>query len=122
MTARATDVVAFTGFVPELTPYYDRARLAVAPLRFGAGVKGKVLDSMANGLPVIASPIAAEGIGATDGIHMAIGESDREFVDKLLELYRNELSWTTVRDNARQLIRENFSWEQARVVVQSLTS
>lgn len=112
--------VRFTGFVPDLVPFYDQARLFVAPLRFGAGVKGKVLDSMAHGLPVVATRIAAEGIGATDSVHMAIGKTDTDFVQKLASLYTDENTWVRMQNNGRLLVSENFSWEQARGVVQYL--
>src|SRR5690606_14131828 len=52
------DGVEFHGFVPDIDPYMDGCRLCVAPLRYGAGVKGKVNLSMAHGQPVIATPIA----------------------------------------------------------------
>ncbi len=112
--------VLFTGFVPDLTPFYNRARLFVAPLRFGAGIKGKVLDSMANGLPVIATPIAAEGIGASDLVHIAIGKTDGDFLHKLATAYTDENVWLRMQKNGKSLIKKNFSWEQARRVVQYL--
>ena len=112
--------VLFTGFVPDLTPFYNRARLFVAPLRFGAGIKGKVLDSMANGLPVIATPIAAEGIGASDLVHIAIGKTDGDFLHKLTTAYTDENVWLRMQKNGKSLIKKNFSWEQARRVVQYL--
>lgn len=112
--------VRFTGFVPDLVPFYDQARLFVAPLRFGAGVKGKVLDSMAHGLPVVATRIAAEGIGATDSVHMAIGKTNTDFVQKLASLYTDKNTWVCMQNNGRSLVTENFSWEQARIVVQYL--
>ncbi|NOY22195.1 MAG: glycosyltransferase [Acidobacteria bacterium] len=112
--------VCFTDFVPDLLSFYDKARLFVAPLRFGAGVKGKVLDSMAHGLPVAGTPIAAEGLGVTDSIHMTIGKTDTDFVQKLVAAYTDENLWTRMHNNGRSLVTENFSWEQARGIVQYL--
>src|SRR5690606_33511941 len=55
------------GYVPDITPYMDGCRLALAPLRYGAGVKGKVNLSMAHGQPVVATGCAAEGMHLVDG-------------------------------------------------------
>ncbi|MBP7366890.1 MAG: glycosyltransferase, partial [Pseudoxanthomonas sp.] len=60
------------GHVPDIGPYMDGARLAVAPLRFGAGVKGKVNLSMAHGQPVVATPCAVEGMHLRDGVDVAV--------------------------------------------------
>lgn len=120
LVTRYQESVQFTGFLDNLTPSYDRARLSVAPLRFGAGVKGKVLDSMAHGLPVVGTPIAAEGLNARDGVHMVIAGNDGEFAEKLVRLYRDPQLWVSIRNHARELVRQDFSWERAREIVQSL--
>ena len=67
-----------TGQVGRLDEVFDRVRLTVAPLRFGAGIKGKVLDSFASGLPCVMSPIAAEGIPLGDVLGLAVaGDADQ---------------------------------------------
>lgn len=122
VVSRAPAGVSFRGFVPELIPLYDTARISVAPLRFGAGVKGKVLESMAHGLPVAGTPIAAEGLNAVDGIHMAIAEDDGTLAEKIAHLYQDSQHWLTIRNNGRELVKQDFSWERARQIVQSLVA
>jgi len=62
----ANDRILVTGYVPELKPYFDRARVFVVPLRYGAGIKGKLVESLAHGVPSIATSIAVEGMGIVD--------------------------------------------------------
>src|SRR5690606_8298278 len=64
--------IMFHGFVPDIAPFMDNCRLAVAPLRFGAGVKGKVNMSMSYGQPVVATPIAIEGMHAEPGVDVLV--------------------------------------------------
>ena len=73
----ASDRIIVTGHVADLGEYFDGARVLVAPLRFGAGVKGKVIQSMAYGLPTVMSSIAAEGIMLTSGEQAFIAELAR---------------------------------------------
>ena len=120
ITELALPGLRIAGHVPDLAPYYDRARLSLAPLRFGAGVKGKVLDSMANGLPVVGTPVAAEGTGVRHNVHMVIAEPGESHVSAILELHRDANRWDQIRDAGLTLVRENFSVEAARRVVQSL--
>jgi glycosyltransferase involved in cell wall biosynthesis len=60
--------VAFSGAVPDLRPWLEQAAVYAAPMMSGTGLKNKVLEAMAAGLPVVASPLALAGIGAGDGV------------------------------------------------------
>ena len=79
--------VVVTGYVPDLRPYFDCARVAVAPLRYGAGIKGKVVQSFCFGVPSVVTPIAAEGIGLTSGQEALIAQSAVEIANCVAELY-----------------------------------
>jgi glycosyltransferase involved in cell wall biosynthesis len=76
-----------TGPVGHLDEVFDRIRLTVAPLRFGAGIKGKVLDSFASGLPCVMTPIAAEGIPLGDVLRSAVASDPREMADLICDLH-----------------------------------
>lgn len=112
--------VTVAGHVAEIAPYYDQARLMVAPLRFGAGIKGKVLDAMAHGLPVVGNEIAAEGIPCKDMVHMAIADLDKGFAESVQSVYADPVTWNRLQLSGRQLVQEHFSMDAARAVVQSL--
>ncbi|MBB6184069.1 glycosyltransferase [Oleiagrimonas soli] len=105
--------VTLHGRVDDLAPFMDGCRVSVAPLRFGAGVKGKVNMAMSYGLPVVATPIAAEGMQLTDGLDVRIGEDAQAFADALLDLYDDEAQWLRLSDGGLDNVRRHFSPEAA---------
>ncbi|MFT3667431.1 MAG: glycosyltransferase [Pseudoxanthomonas sp.] len=105
------------GHVPELAPYMDGARVAVAPLRFGAGVKGKVNLSMAHGQPVVATSCAVEGMHLTDGHDVRVADTASAFADAVIDTYQDAALWERLSANGRENIRQHFSLDAAREVV-----
>ncbi len=114
LQARAAERLIITGHVPDLTPYLHRCKLSIAPLRYGAGVKGKVVLSMSHGVPVVGSAVAAEGIPITPGRDMLIGDDPPSFVDEVDRLYHDEALWGDVSDAGLRLVRQHFSFDAAR--------
>jgi len=88
------------GFVEKLTPILNEARILVAPLRYGAGIKGKVASAMIAGLPVVASPIAAEGMGVQPTHDLMIAEGPEKIAEAIAYLYTSEGAWNNIRANA----------------------
>lgn len=89
----ASEDVVVEGFIEDLTPFLDSMRVAVAPLRYGAGVKGKVGTALAAGLPLVATPIAAEGMEILDGDQALIANSPESFANLVAELYHDADLW-----------------------------
>jgi glycosyltransferase involved in cell wall biosynthesis len=85
------DGMIFKGFVQDLEPFLDGCRIALAPLRYGAGVKGKVNMSMAYGQPVVASPAAGEGLAAQHGREILIADTPEAFAAEVIRLYLETL-------------------------------
>ncbi len=96
------DGVVVHGFVKDVTPIFRMCRLSVAPLRYGAGIKGKIATSMANGVPVIASKVAAEGMEIEPGKHLLVADSPQEFADLFLHAYQSRDLWTRLSENGRK--------------------
>lgn len=96
----ADDDIEVIGFVEELGSYLANIRLSVAPLRYGAGIKGKVGNAMAIGLPVIASQIAVEGMALDDGKHLMVANTPEDFAKAIVKLYSNEELWNRIRTEA----------------------
>ena len=110
--------VVIHGHVVDLAPYMDGARIAVAPLRFGAGVKGKVNLSMAHGQPVVATTCAIEGMHLTGGHDVLVADDAMGFADAVLTLYRDEALWERLAAHGRANIERYFSMEAAHGTVQ----
>ncbi len=100
--------IEVVGFVPELDPILNSSRLGVAPLLYGAGIKGKVAVLMGAGVPNVCTTIAAEGMGIVDGVHALVADDPRGFADAVVSLYTDEKLWTRVSANGRALVQERF--------------
>ncbi|HJR73512.1 MAG TPA: glycosyltransferase [Luteimonas sp.] len=105
------------GHVPDIDPYMDGARIGLAPLRYGAGVKGKVNLSMAHGQPVVATPCAVEGMHLRDGHDVLVAESAEDFAAAVLRLYEDEALWETLSRNGLDNVARHFSPDAARETV-----
>jgi GT2 family glycosyltransferase/glycosyltransferase involved in cell wall biosynthesis len=105
------------GHVADIDPYMDGCRIAVASLRYGAGVKGKVNLSMAHGQPVVATGCAVEGMHLHDGTDVLVGDSAEAFADAVVRLYRDEALWSTLSRNGLDSVAAHFSLDAARDTV-----
>ena len=111
--ALAGDNIVITGFVEDLEPWFNSARLFVAPLRYGAGLKGKIVTSMYYGLPVVTTTVGNEGLDLTDGEQAMVANDPVEFADKVIRLYTDEILWQSMSHSGVQLVRERFSGKAA---------
>ena len=94
-------------------PIFDRARVSVAPLRFGAGVKGKVNQSMAFGVPTVVTSIAAEGMYLSHGENAMIADDPASFAEDVVRLLTSPELWRKVSQNGLKNLIEHFSVEAA---------
>ena len=105
------------GYVPDIKPYMDGCRLALAPLRYGAGVKGKVNLSMAHGQPVIATGCAAEGMHLVDGRDVLVADGAEAFANAVVRAYGDRALWERLASGGLENISRHFSADTARGVV-----
>jgi GT2 family glycosyltransferase/glycosyltransferase involved in cell wall biosynthesis len=105
------------GHVADITPYMDGARVAVAPLRYGAGVKGKVNLSMAHGQPVVATACAVEGMHLHAGEDVLVADEPQAFADAVLRAYADAALWQRLSSNGLLNVERHFSLEAGRAVV-----
>lgn len=115
----STHRINVTGYIPDLLTYYERSRLTVAPLRFGAGVKGKVGQSLAHGVPCVATSIAAEGMRLIDGCSILIADDAGEFARSILTLHNDKNLWTKLSSEGLATMKKNFSAEVASQAIQT---
>jgi glycosyltransferase involved in cell wall biosynthesis len=112
--------VQIHGYVPDITPYMDGARVAVAPLRFGAGVKGKVNLSMAHGQPVVATTCAAEGMHLLDGRDVLVADSAEAFAAAVVRAYSERALWEQLSRGGLDNIARHFSLQSAQPTVRAV--
>jgi glycosyltransferase involved in cell wall biosynthesis len=108
LTALASDSIDVTGRVPDVRRYLERATVFVSPLRLGAGIKNKVLEALAMGCPVVATPLSVDGIDVRDGHEALITEDEPATIIRLLNDDNLQRNLSTA---GRVLIEERYSWQ-----------
>ncbi|MDQ7803981.1 glycosyltransferase [Amycolatopsis sp. A133] len=108
------DGVVVRGWVPDLGSAYREARVVVAPLRFGAGVKGKLGESLGYGVPVVATPLAVEGMHLTHGRDVLVGGSAQELADEIVTLLEDDKLWQRLSEEGKTLVDRLFGADVAR--------
>ncbi|MGQ9659037.1 MAG: glycosyltransferase [Thermochromatium sp.] len=101
--------IEVVGQVAEVEPYFAQARVFVAPLRHGAGMKGKIGQSLSQGLPVVTTEIGAEGMGLTHEREVLIAEGAEAFAAAIVRLYRDEALWSQLSAAGLALMRARYS-------------
>ena len=101
--------VEVTGHVPEVQPYLARATAFVCPLRIGAGLKNKLLEALAAGIPVIATPLAAAGIDVVDG-ESALLREPSDFAAGVTQLLQDTPLREKLSRQGRRLIERRYTW------------
>lgn len=118
--ALQSDRIEIMGFVENLEPILARCRISVAPLRFGAGVKGKIATSLSYGLPCVASPLAIEGSGLTPEQDILLAEDDEQFARQVIRLHEDKALWDRLSKNGVAFVAENYSADAVRPKLQDL--
>lgn len=111
--ALAAEDLVITGHVPDVAPYFTTCRVSISPLRYGAGVKGKVNLAMSYGLPVVATTPSIEGMALTPGVDVLIGDNPEEFADAVARCYNDEPLWHRLAEGGRENVRTHFSRDVA---------
>lgn len=104
----AGDGVLVHGWVADLAPVYRGAQVVVAPLRFGAGVKGKVGESLCHGVPVVATALAAEGMHLEPGRDVLLGETSEELAEQIVQLLGDEKLWLRLSAAGKEAVNSQF--------------
>ncbi len=107
------------GWVEDLGPLFDSVRLSIAPLRFGAGMKGKVGDSLIRGVPVVTTPIGVEGFGET-AASVLVADDAAGIATHILALHDDEQRWQSLADAGHQAVTRDLGFEAARDSVDNL--
>ena len=105
----AAALVEVPGFVADLAPYHERARMSVSPLRYGAGVKGKVVAALWEGLPVVSTPVGVDGLGLRDGVDCMVADTAPALAACIVELWRNPARCAELAQAGKAVIATRFT-------------
>lgn len=105
--------ISVTGYVPDVRPHVQDAAVAIAPLSIARGTQNKVLECMAMGLPVVASPQVAKGVQALPGRHLLVGATPDEFAAHIIALLENARMRATIAEAGRRQVLSAHSWPES---------
>lgn len=108
------------GYVKDLSAYFKNIRVFVAPLRYGAGVNGKIVTSMLHGVPVVTTNIGNEGLRMVDAQDCMIADNPDEFSIKVVKLYEDQELWEQLSLNSLKFIKRHFSKSAAKATIETL--
>lgn len=112
--------VSVVGYVPDTQPFLDRASVAIAPLRYGAGMKGKVTEAMAAGVPVVTTSAGIQGLGVVHGEHLLVSDDGAGFATSVTELFANPEEAHRIGTAGQEHIREICSTARVEHTLETL--
>lgn len=105
--------VVVHGYVEDMTPLLEGCLIGIAPLRYGAGVKGKINQYMAHGMPVVATTCATEGMRLQDGLDVLEADTAPAYADAIIRLHDDPALWQRLSAGGRLNVDRHFSFESA---------
>lgn len=112
--------VTVTGLVRELGAMLDGIRVAVAPLRYGAGIKGKIATALAAGLPTVTTSLGSEGMHLTEGQDIRIADDPEAFAEAAIDLYTSEEQWTRLSKTGIAFAHRMYGFEGAATLISDI--
>ena len=122
LAALACDGVDIKGFVENTEPLLMTARVSIAPLRFGAGIKGKINEAMKFGIPVVATRCAVEGMHLVPDADVLVGDDPRAFAEAIVRAYNDAALWEKLSQGGLQNVHRHFSVDAALPAVRRVFS
>ncbi|NLI82629.1 MAG: glycosyltransferase [Deltaproteobacteria bacterium] len=116
------DHIIVTGYVPDLGPLLDRMRLSVAPIRYGAGIKGKIGTALSYGVPTVATRVAVEGMGLLEGEEILVADDPETFAERVVELYTRSELWASLSKKGLDFVRRHYSFHRIREILKEAFS
>lgn len=114
---RGAPGVQLTGWVPDIDPFVQASRVLVVPMRAGSGMRVKILDAMARGLPVVSTTVGCEGIGVVPGEHLLVADTPQAFAEAVIRVLDDDALAASLARNARALVLERYDVAPIRAAV-----
>ena len=115
-----SEKVTVTGWVEDISEYYSKSKIFVAPMQIGTGLQNKLLEAMAMKLPCITSQLANNALGATHNENILIGNNESEYTKHIIELMGDINLQKEIAQKGYQFVKENYTWEGSTAVLEKL--
>jgi glycosyltransferase involved in cell wall biosynthesis len=103
--------VIVTGYVPDIDPYFEDAAVMVIPVRAGGGMRVRILEAFARGMPVVTTTVGLEGIQAEPGLDVLVADDPYEFAQATIRILKDQEMQVRLSKNGRQLARDKYDWQ-----------
>lgn len=103
--------IIFTGFINDLDHYLKKSTAYVVPLRFGSGMKVKVLDGLYRGSPMVSTAVGVEGLALENGKHFLLANDSEDFANACITLLNDQKLWSALSQNSRKIAQEKYRWK-----------
>jgi GT2 family glycosyltransferase len=107
------------GFIDNVTPYFNSHKVFVAPLRYGAGMKGKIGQSLEYGLPIVSTNIGIEGMDMEDEANVLIANNEIDFANSIIKLYTDKYLWNKIRLGSAKVL-EPYTVNEIQKVIEKI--
>lgn len=111
LQAQYPGVIKVTGYVPDLTPYLEEAAVMVVPVRAGGGMRVRILEALARGMPLVTTTIGLEGIAARHGKEVLVADSAEDFAHAVMGLLADDGLQTRLARQGRLLAEARYDWQ-----------
>lgn len=103
--------VIVPGFVEDVRPYFDKAKIYICPIKNGGGTRLKIIDALAMSKPLVATGMSVEGLDLREGEHFLRAETGEDFVNRIIQLENDHGLCRHIGFNGRKYVEKNFSWD-----------
>lgn len=103
--------IVVKGRVTDIRDAYKKANILLAPVWSGKGTRYKILEAMATSTPIVATPLAVEGLSVESGVHALLGKTAQELADSAIKLYHDKRLAHTLAENGKKLVSSKYEWE-----------
>ena len=112
--------IIVTGWVEDISEYYAKSKVFVAPMQIGTGLQNKLLEAMAMQLPCITSNLANNALNAEPNKSVLIGENPKDYANHIVQLLENKELYSSIAQNGYKFVKENYTWEGSTAILERL--
>lgn len=112
--------IIITGKVDDVKPYLKKGQVFICPVRLGGGFRGKILEAMAIGRPIVSTPLGAEGIPSVHGENILLAENPQSFIRSITDLLTDSALFQKIQRNGRKLVEDKYAWAKGVEVLEEV--